>query len=70
MENERVTFLCTASGNPTPNITWVKDGSTLSTGDTLRFMADRDLSGKYWCVADNGLGITIRAEADLDVQCE
>jgi len=68
MENERVTFLCTASGNPTPNITWVKDGSTLSTGNTLRFMADRDLSGKYWCVADNGLGITIRAEADLDVQ--
>jgi len=68
MENETVTFHCNASGNPTPNITWVKDGLTLSTGDTLRFRAEKVLSGKYWCVVDNSLGVTIKAETDLDVQ--
>jgi len=70
MENETVTFHCNASGNPTPNITWVKDGLTLSTGDTLRFRAEKVLSGKYWCVVDNSLGVTIKAETDLDVQCK
>lgn len=70
MEKETVTFHCNASGSPTPNITWVKDGLTLSTGDTLSFRAQKVLSGKYWCVVDNGLGVTLKAEADLDVQCK
>ena len=70
MEKETVTFHCNASGSPTPNITWVKDGLIVSTGDTLSLTAERNLSGKYWCLANNGLGITIKAEANLVVQCE
>ena len=70
LENERVTFRCIASGNPTPNITWVKGGLIVSTGDTLSLTAERNLSGKYWCLANNGLGITIKAEVNLVVQCE
>ena len=70
MEEDIVTFQCTASGIPAPNITWVKDGASISVGETLSFTASRDQSGKYWCVADNGLGIIIQAGAQLDVQCK
>lgn len=69
-EQQIVTFQCTASGYPTPNIAWVKDGQTLSTGETLRFRTERYHSGKYWCEAQNGFGSTIRAAAELDVQCK
>lgn len=70
-ENERVTFYCNASGNPTPIITWLKDGTTVGTGNTLRFDSTwRYQSGRYWCEAQNGLNVTIRTSADLNVQCE
>lgn len=69
-ENQEVTFNCTATGNPTPVITWLRDGKVLARRDTLRFEADRDHSGKYWCSANNGLSEAANASAVLDVQCE
>lgn len=69
MENQEVIFHCTATGNPTPEITWTKDGENLALGDTLSFKADRSHSGKYWCSAKNGLDITVNTSASLDVQC-
>ncbi|XP_020621934.1 hemicentin-1-like isoform X3 [Orbicella faveolata] len=68
MENEEVTFHCTATGNPTPDITWLKDGKTVGMGDTLSFKAKSEKSGKYWCSADNGLDTTVNTSASLDVQ--
>ena len=70
MENQEVTFHCTATGNPTPKITWIKDGKTVDTGDKLTFNALRSQSGRYWCLAENGLKVTVNASAYLDVQCE
>ena len=70
MENEEVMFHCIATGNPTPEITWFKDGKTMGRGDTLIFKAKSDKSGKYWCSADNGLDITVNTSAFLDVQCK
>jgi len=70
MENEEVTFHCTATGNPTPDITWLKDGKTVGMGDTLSFKAKSEKSGKYWCSADNGLDTTVNTSASLDVQCK
>jgi len=70
-ENERVEFNCNAGGNPTPNIKWLKDGTNLGTGNTLRFDSTwRNQSGRYWCEAQNGLNVTIKASADLNVQCK
>ena len=70
MENKQLTLHCTAIGNPTPKITWTKDGNTVAQGDTMSFKANRNHSGKYLCSAENGLDITVNASAYLDVQCK
>ena len=71
IEKEPVSFYCNASGNPVPTITWVKDGKTVGTTNTLRFQTTwRYQSGRYWCLAQNGLNVTINASADLNVQCK
>ena len=69
-ESQEVTFQCTATGNPTPTIKWVKDGEPVTEGDTLRLKANRNDSGKYWCIAENGLDITVNTSAYLNVQCK
>ena len=43
---------------------------TVAKGEMLSFKANRNHSGKYWCLVENGLNITVNASADLDVQCE
>ena len=69
-EGDKTTFHCTATGNPIPKITWLKDGRTVATGNTLSFTANRSQSGRYWCLANNGLDLKINASALLDVQCK
>ena len=69
-EDSEAIFLCTATGNPTPTIKWMKDGKIVGQGDELRFSAKRNQSGEYRCSADNGLGLNITAIASLDVQCK
>ena len=70
LEGTLATFRCRADGNPTPRITWKKDGKTAAQGETLSFEADRTQSGEYLCSAENGLNSTVSASAHLNVQCE
>ena len=69
-ENEQLEFRCSAIGNPVPMITWIKDGNSVGIGETLSLGGQRNLSGEYWCLADNGLGEAINSSATLDVQCK
>ena len=42
----------------------------MTQGNTLSIDANRNHSGRYWCLADNGLNPTVTASANLDVQCK
>ena len=70
IEGTKTSFFCNASGNPSPKITWSKDGEILTEGETLSFEANRNQSGEYWCSAENGLSVAVNASAHLDVQCK
>ena len=70
IERNQVTFTCSATGNPVPNITWTKDGETVHTGETLSFVTDRTRAGEYWCLAENVVREAIQARVYLDVQCK
>ena len=70
IESDTATFYCNATGHPTPKITWIKDGKTVGEGNALSIETNRNHSGKYWCLAENGLNSTANASAILDVQCK
>ena len=70
MEFSQVKFICNATGNPTPNITWTKDGKIVESGAIISFLTNRNDSGQYWCTADNGLDLSVNASANLEVQCK
>ena len=69
-ENQELTFHCIAIGNPTPKITWSKDGEVIGQSDVLSLNAKRNNSGKYWCFAENEVGLTANSSAYLNVQCK
>ena len=73
LEGTNVTLHCNASGKPTPNITWTKDGSqaVLFLGDIYGFVnVQRQNAGDYTCTAWNGVGRQSNATATVNVQCE
>jgi len=69
-EGDEARLQCIATGNPTPKITWINNGTTVATGQTLSFKANRTNTGKYSCVADNGFKTTVNTSAYLNVLCK
>ena len=69
-ENTRHTLTCAATGDPTPMITWSRDGTTRSTQGTLVFpLIFRSDTGQYTCTASNSAG-RISGTIFLDVLCK
>ena len=79
-EGENVTFTCDADGNPTPTFSWTKDDSVVNKTSRITFNADkkqltitnvdRGDSGKYICVATNGVNKVQSNSSTLNVQCK
>lgn len=75
-KGQRLVLECVASGIPTPQVTWAKDGLDLHSHNNTRFLLSNLLidavsegdSGTYACRADNGIGAAGLATVLYDVQ--
>ncbi|XP_029314128.1 brother of CDO isoform X2 [Cottoperca gobio] len=75
-KGQRLVLECVASGIPTPQVIWAKDGQELHSHNNTRFLLSNLLidavgesdSGTYICRADNGIGSASSATVLYDVQ--
>ena len=82
LEGLNVAFSCNATGNPTPNFSWTKNGSPVNTTANARISLSADNkqlnirnstrvdSGEYRCVVNNSVGAVNSSAAFLTVQCK
>jgi len=76
LEGSNMTFVCEATGRPSPNITWnrvLEDGSNgevLQQGPAWDFLnINRTASGTYRCTAYNGFGSVTSQAFKVNVVC-
>ena len=80
IEGNDLLLTCNATGNPTPSISWTKDGSLINaSGDPRISITEQNTmlritnvsradDGQYRCVASNSLGNATSNAASPDVQ--
>ena len=71
LEGTAFTLTCEATGDPMPNVTWIKGSNNQRThGNTLKFTKiDKNDAGDYKCEANNRCGMEARTEA-VNVSCK
>ena len=79
-EGDNATFTCDTSGNPSPTLSWTKDGSVVNLTSRISLSLDNTLlvitnvsrgdSGQYICVSANVVGTAQSSTATLNVQCK
>ena len=82
LEGFNVSFLCNASGNPTPTFSWTINGSPVNTTSNPRITfstynkeltittVKRTDGGEYKCLASNSVKTVNSTAAFLIVQCK
>ena len=84
VEGEDVVFSCSVDGNPSPVVTWTKNGEELNVAANSRINVlsthnnhsltitnvNRSDAGQYTCVASNSVSSSTSSAATLTVQCE
>ena len=68
-KGDDVTLNCTATGNPTPAITWTRLSDNSVVGMPLTNIT-RQEKGGYRCTADNGVGSADTKDVFITVQCK
>ena len=71
LEGVAYTLSCEATGDPMPNVTWIKVSNNQRTyGNILKFTnIDRNDAGDYKCEANNRCGMEARTET-INVSCK
>ena len=76
IEGSNLILQCVVTAaNPLPNITWhnaLTRNTEISNRGRLNFVnISRDQSGRYYCVATNGIGLAVISRmSTIDVQCK
>ena len=76
IEGSNLILQCAVTAaNPLPNITWYNAqarNTEISNSSSLNFInISRDRSGRYYCVARNGIGLAVISRmSTIDVQCK
>ena len=84
VEGQDVVFSCSVDGNPSPVVTWTKNGEELNVTANSRINVlstnnnhsliitnvNRSDAGQYTCVASNSVSSSTSSAATLTVQCE
>ena len=70
-EGDNVTLYCNATGNPPPEVAWIRSGEVLVKDNVNVISAiNRSLSGIFKCMAWNGIGNNYTANCTVDVHCK
>ena len=69
-KTDPVILTCHETANPTPSITWFKDGSLVGSADTLKFaIISRSEAAEYMCSVSNNSRVTRNANVYRHIQC-
>ena len=72
-EGSNLSLFCNATGKPAPNITWtrVPEDGVLFVGNPWHIAnINRNYSGTYRCIADNGVPSLVNSTISINVICE
>ena len=72
-ESENATLQCSATGNPAPDLAWIRSNTREVVSYSELFFIEairRNESGRFECLAWNGIGSNGTKSCTVDVHCK